>query len=478
MPIEDRFPDTTAKRLDGGLVTRIPAHALQSHQSPDAQNFDPSEVGACKKRKGFIKFTSPAKVTPTGTFVSGLCAAATSGGTAYVLATEGTALHNITGGTWGTTISGATITVDTMVRMFMFNDIFVICNAGGGPYKWTGSGAAASLGGSPPANATGGGVHRSRVFLYKGTSVLSFSALSDPEDYTSTDNAGSITINKGDGFVVNGFMSGGDFAVVSKIAPSSGGKEGALYALFGSSPFDFNVKKIASVGAFGQEAMVQYDNMVFVATNRGIFGINGRNWARIDDPIFPTYDAITTKSTVALGRYGKTLRMAYTNPGSSTNDREFIYDVERGVWGKNTGKTNRIYANHPDGRILMGTSGTSILVWEDENGSNDDGAAIDFYWKTPEIQQGHPYTAKRLHAAHFEVSNNITTTLSLDQITDGSSLSWGQTMSTSTDFPSKRFAGKATAGKGHQLKIADNSTNGQTTLYGYGAYIEELQALP
>lgn len=476
MPLDD-FKLWKAEKLDGGLVTRVPAHSLLSHQSPDALNFDPSEVGACKKRLGYIKFTSAAKVGPTGTFLSGLCAAATSGGTAYVLATEGTVLHDITAGSWATTISGATITVDTLVRMFMFNDLFIICNQGGGPYKWNGSGAAAALGGSPPANARGGGVHRNRVYLYTNTSLLSYCALNNSEDWTTTDNAGSVNVNQGDGYIINGFSTGGDFAIVSKISPSSGGKEGALYAMFGSSPFDFNFKKIATVGALGQEAMLQYDNMVFIATNRGIYAINGRNWARIDDPIFPTYDAIPNKGTIALGRLGKKLRVAYPASGSA-NNRELIYDIERGVWGLNTGKTPRQYANHPDGRLLFGTSGTSILVWDDESGSSDDSAAINFYWKTPEFNFANPAYTRRLHSAHFQVSNSITTTLTLDHFVNGSSQSWGQTMSTSTDFPVKRFAAKPTPGKLHQLSVTDNSTGGQTKLFGIAAYSQEDQPIP
>lgn len=607
-----------AEKLDGGLVTRVPAHAILSHQSPEAQNFDPSEVGAVKKRKGYIKFTGAAKGTPTGTFCSGLFAAtcgaanvikawqvdvspstfvdettdfnssasgdvlpfpaaeaigdyfavghrvpfsgmtvivstagiggvvaweywngstwtalssvtdtttgftATASGTAYavtwnvpsdwattslnsttlyyirarvttvystnpvftsgaltginfVLAAEGTTVQDISDGTWNTALTGATITVDTPVRMFIFNDLYVIMNQGGGPYKWTGFTSVSALGGSPPSNARGGNVHRSRAFMYANSSVLSYSALSDPEDWTSVDNAGSITINKGDGFVINGFISGGDFALISKISPSSGSKEGALYALFGSSPFDFNIKRIASIGAWGQEAMIQYDNMTFISTARGIYGVNGRNFARIDDPISPTYDAIPSKGTVAMGRYGKTIRVSYPASGTA-NNREFIYDIERGVWGLNTGKTNRCYTNHPDGRILMGTSGSSILVWEDESGSSDDSAAINFVWKTPEFVFGNVQMERRLHEAHFHVSNAVTATLTLEQYTNGSAQTWGETMSTSTDFPVKRCMAKGTLGALHQISITDNSTSGQTKIYGVSAYTQEFPA--
>ena len=78
-----QFSTYEIKSPDGGLYTKKPAHSIDDSQSPDAQNFDPSEVGRIKKRLGHIKFTSAAKVTPTGTFVSGLFAGATSSGTAY-----------------------------------------------------------------------------------------------------------------------------------------------------------------------------------------------------------------------------------------------------------------------------------------------------------------------------------------------------------------------------------------------------------
>lgn len=617
MPIDEDFKLFKAEKLDGGLVTRVPAHSLLSHQSPDAQNFDPSEVGAVKKRKGYAKFTGSAKGSPTGTFCSGLFAAtsnganaikawqvdispstftdettdfnssaagdvqpfpaaeaigdyfavghrvpfrglnivistagiggviaweywngsawtalssvsdltvgftATASSTAYsvywtvpsdwattslngttlyyararvtttystnpvftsgtlsginlVLAAEGTTVQDISDGTWNTALTGATITVDTMVRMFLFNNVYIICNEGGGPYKWTGFTSVSALSGSPPSSARGGGVHRSRAWLYSDSSLLSYSALSDPEDWTTADNAGSITINKGDGYIINGFASGGDFALISKISPSSGGKEGALYALFGSSPFDFNVKRIASIGALGQEAMITYDNMTFIATNRGVFGVNGRNFARIDDPIQPTFDAIPNKGTIAMGREGKQIRISYPASGTA-NNREFVYDIERGTWGLNTGKTNRVYTNHPDGRLLMGTSGSSILVWADSTGSNDDGSNINFYWTTPEFCFSNPAYRRRLQAAHIQVSNSITTTLSLEHYINGTAQTWAQTMSTSTDFPVRRYVGTPKTGNLHQIKITNNTSDGQTKLFGIAAYAEEYQ---
>lgn len=469
----------TAEALDGGLVTRSPAHQLTDKQSPDAQNFDPTFVGGVKKRKGYVKFTSAAKVSPTGTFVSGLFGATLANGTSYILAAEGTALHNITAGTWPAAITGTTITVDTRVRMFMYNDLFIICNQGGGPFKWTGTGAAAALGGTPPASARGGGVHRSRVYLYTNTSVITASKLNDPETWDTTDvssdGAYTVTVNDDDGFAINGFVSGGDFAVLSKLSPDTAGEEGALYGIYGSTRYDLTVKRIASVGALSQEAMIAFDNMVFVATHRGIYGINGRNFARIDDPIWPDYDAIPSKGTIALGRYLQTLRVSYPATGTQ-NNREFVLDVERGVWDRNTGKTIRIYANHPDGRLLSGTSGTSILVWEEENGTNDDAAAINFYWETPDIDFGDRESRKRLEAWFVHAKNTGSYNLTMEHYLDGSALTLSpNTMNVSTEKPIKRLEGKPKEGYFHRLRMTNNTADQDITIYGVKAFGELLQ---
>lgn len=471
MPIEEGRQAYQVKALDGGLVTYVPAHLIQDSQSPAVQNFDPTNFGSLKKRLGYIKFTSAAKVTPTGTFVSGLYAAALTTGTVFVLASEGTALHDISAGGWGTTISGVTLTADTPVRMRMFNDKFLIANQGGGPYQWTGSGAATALGGSPPASARGIEIHRSRVWLYTNTSTLYFSALNNEADWTSADNAGSMTINKGDGFVINGFCSGGDFAVISKVAPSSGGKEGALYVLYNGSPFDFAVKRIASVGATGQEGMIAYDNFVAVATSRGIYGIQGRKPFKLSKLINPTWMAIPNKGTAAMGRYQTTLRVAYPASGSA-NNRELILDVERGVWGLNTGKTPRVYTNHPDGRLLFGTSGASILVWEDESGTNDDGSAINFSWDSADFDFGASCAPKRLVSTHVHAANTGNFSLTVDRLTDGTAAAENQTMNVSTEGPVKKIRHNANRGKFQRVRVTNNAADQPVTLYGITSFGE------
>lgn len=470
MPLEAQKEEYEIENPDGGLNTQKPAHLISPKQSPTLQNSDPTFNGGTKKRLGHIKFTSAAKVTPTGTFCSGLFAGATSGGTVYVLAAEGTTVQPVTAGTWGTPITGLTITVDTPVRMFMFNDNILILNQGGGPFYTSNGTSASALGGTPPANAKLGMVHRNRVFLSTGAnSVVAHSALLNEQDYTTTDNAGTLTFNKGDGMVVNGMCSGVDFAIISKISAASGGKEGKLYILYGASPFDWNAKKIADVGAVSHEGMIAYDNFVVVATTRGIYGIQGRYPFKMSEPIQQTYGAIPSKGTIAIGKYQTKLYFGYPASGTA-NNRELVVDVERGVWTLNTGKTPRVYANHPDGRLLFGTSGTSLLVWEAENGANDDSAAIDFIWESPDIFFDSRWSPSRLDMAYVHVDASPTATITATHYVDGTVDSFSDTITTNTQAPIKKlkhFIG--TRGTYHRIRLRDNSTSGQTTIYGLKA---------
>jgi len=464
--LKKQFSEYIIKSPDGGLFTKKPAHAIDDSQSPDAQNFDPSEVGRIKKRLGHIKFTGAAKVSPTGTFVSGLFAGATSGGTSYVLAAEGTTVQDITNGSWNTPITGLTITVDTPVDIGMFNDKMIICNQGGGPRYTTDGSTSTALAGSPPANSRYMMVHRNRVFLAPGTSsVVTHSALLDESDYTTVDNAGSLTFSKGDGMVVNGMCSGQDFAIISKVSPASGGKDGKLYILYGSSPFDWTVRKIADVGAISHKAMIAYDNFVAIATHRGIVAVQGKYPFKLSESIDPDWTAIPNKGTVTAGRYMTKLYFSYPASGSA-NNREFVLDVEHGKWARNTGKTPRYYANHPDGRLLFGTSGTSILVWEAESGANDDGSAIDFHYDTPDMFFDTQWSPSQVVAAYIQAKTTPSATITVTHYVDGTADAFSDTMAVATEGPVKKLKGfLETRGTMHRLRLRDNSTNGQTEIY-------------
>jgi len=463
MLVENKKP-IMFDRLDGGLVTLYPKHQLKSNQSPDARNFDVSVFGQFVTRKGYAKFTPSAKSGKTGDgTVSGLGAWATSTGTLVIAVGEGTTAQTITSaGAWNAAITNLTITVNTRVHFMMYNDKLMIGNQGGGPYKTTDFATGAALGGTPPANAIGGMVHRSRVWWFPAnSSVATFSGLNAEEDYTSADNAGSITINKGDGMTINGMWSGGNFAIISKTAPSSGGTEGKLYLVNGSSTFDFSVQKIADFGATGLDAGQPFDLLVCLATNRGIYAIQGFGPTKISQNVKPTYDAITGPTSIAMGRYKTTIRASYSSTGGA-NDSQLIVDLERGVWGLNATKPFTRYTNHPDGRLLAGSTATNgPLVFIDDSGTNDNGGAIDCYWVTKADDAGMIAAPKWAQAVDLFAEDTGSYLWTVTHLIDGVAQSYSDTMNVHTEGPCKRLAhlNSGVRGKYHQIKIENNNAD-------------------
>lgn len=381
-----------------------------------------------------------------------------SPGRTHVLAAEGSTVQDITDGTWATAITGLTISLNTRVHMMMYNNKYLIANQGGGPWKTLDGVSAASLGGSPPSAAVGGMVHRSRVWWFPdNSSTATFSGLNSEEDYTSADNAGSIVINNGDGMILNCMASGGLFAVISKIAPSSGNTDGKMYILTGSSTFDFAIQKIADMGALGPDCMIGYDNLVVAATNRGVYAFQIQIPTKLSQNIKPTFDAIASQTALALGKYKTTIRLSYAS--SSTNDTQLIMDVERGVWGRNSTKPFSRYANHPNGTLLAG-SVSSALVYTDDSGTSDDGGAIDCYFLTKMEDFG--VTASPKHLAEIDIHSDNTGNFAwtVTHLIDGVDTGYSDTFNPSTEGIVKRMNRTLNKrGKFHQIKIRNNQAS-------------------
>lgn len=377
-----------------------------------------------------------------------------------VLAAEGTTVQPISSGSWGTPITGLTITLNTRVHMMMYNNKFLIGNQGGGPWKTVDAVSATALAGSPPANAIGGMIHRSRVWWYPGSSsTATFSGLNAEEDYVSADNAGSIVINNGDGMNLNGMASGGLFGVFSKISPTSGAIDGKIYILSGSSTFDFAVQKLADFGALGPDCLIGFDNLVIAATNRGVYVLQTQIPTKISQNIKPTYDAIVAQTAIAIGKYQTTLRISYAS--SSTNDSQLIVDLERGIWGYNITKPFSRYANHPNGNVLAGDVGAA-LVYTDDSGTSDNGGAIVTQWDTKAEDFGLDASPKHLAEIDLHAENTGNWNISVTHLIDGVDTALGATMNPSTEGPVKRLSRTFNKrGKLHQIRLTSPNVASQ-----------------
>ena len=486
--------------LSGGLNSNDPSHMLSNNQSPDALNFDPSEPHGAVKRQGFTEWTDNATTAGSGDFVSGLLGGTVDiSGTATikVLASEGTKLYDLGASAvtnWPTPLtdggSGPTITTNTPVRMVMFDDFFCIFNPGGGPYKWDGVSATGvsnlQSSGTTINAAKGATVHKQRVYAWGVPTKLSFiywSAGGNPEDWTTEDDSGNEAIFIDDGSMINGIQSSGDVLWVSKQSANTDGTEGKIYGIFGNTPSTSTIKPVAHFSALSQEAMLNYDGVMIIASAEGVFSLSGRGIAMLSRDIQSEYLDIPNKATICLGRYQNQVWMAYPESGTD-NNRVFVLDMALGRWSKYSGNGNiRVMTNHPDGTLLTGRASGDILVDRQVNGTTDNGSAINFYWSTPDLSFGDFARDKvgKLFFVHAKDTGNynVTMTRYLDGElqTDSSAYTFSVQGTGNIDRVVERMvlpSGDRNA-KFIRFRLTNNAASQDITLFGWSAFAEVLE---
>jgi|TARA_Y100000310_G_scaffold341232_1_gene439730 hypothetical protein len=495
--------------LSGGLNSNDPAHMISNNQSPDALNFDPSEPHGAVKRQGFSRWTvEDPPAGHGGTFVSGLYGSTFTSGDRHILAAVGTRLYNLGDGSvtdWTDAtpdlLSGTAITADEPVRMIMFGDVICIFNPGGGPHKWVGGSgapvAALEVAGSPPAspstkidNAKGAALHKQRLFAWgvpATPSRMYWCAAGVPTDWSTEDNAGSEDIFIDDGSVINGIQSSGDVLWISKKSANSAGTEGAIYGWFGNTPSTSTIKPIAHFSALSQEAMLNYDGVMIIASEEGVFSLSGRGIALLSRDIQSEYLAIPNKATICLGRYQNQVWMAYPASGSD-NNRVLVLDMALGRWSKYSGNGNiKVMANHPDGTLLTGRASGDILVdrqvhgqTDNWDGSDDDGSAINFYWSTPDLSFGDFSKDKvgKLFFVHAKDTGdyNVTMTRYLDGElqTDSVAYSFSVQGTGNIDRVVERMVLPSgdRASKFIRFRLTNNTASQDITLFGWSAFAD------
>lgn len=463
----------------GGLVTSVPAHLLEGDESPDAENFDPSFRFGLKKRLGSTSY-SGTHGSPTGTIIRGLDSYTFENGTIKDVAKEGTAVYDISAGNWATTITGHPALSDgDEVHFKMFKNVLIMTSeeaAPIAPQKWSGSGTFSNLGGSPPA-AMYPVVHKGRLWLLGTAADPSrgyFSAVNDHETWppSGADNAGDIFFNPGDGMVINGAISDGEVLYVSKKA--KGSNEGAIYALFGTGPTDFQPpRRIAYFGATSQRALALTKSFAVVASHNGIYGLQGNRVIKMSKAVEKTLFDLTAaqRTEMAVGRFKDQVEVAYPASGA-TNTKALVTDLEDQIWARYSDRPVRIYATRPDGSLLGASATSTIRVLKFNNGNDDLGTPVTMYWNTPDIDFGGFYEDKQWMQAYFHVASQAVTwtmTYTVDAASSGDS---SQTMVGNTEGPVKFFKGKGGGKQGRLFRYQWSEANASLQGEAYGMEFE------
>lgn len=468
----------------GGVDFTTPSHVLSGQFSPDAENFDPSVTDVLQKRKGTNNFSGN-HGSPTGTLVRGLCAYTYEDGTSKILAKEGTAVYDITGGNWSTAITGHPALGDAdEVHFAMLRNLLVMVSEEASPIapqKWTGSGTFANLSGSPPLGKYIC-VHAGRLFIActaSDPSRVYYSAINAPEDWSTTNDAGNFYCFPGDGMNINGIASDGEVLYISKVTP--GGYSGAIYAVFGTGPSTFTPpQRISWFGAYGHRAMGLTNSFVAAATQVGIVALQGRTISVIGEPVNGEYLALTDaqRANTCIGMYKDQLWVGYTSTGS-TNNKAFVLDIPSGRWSRYSNINSRAFATSA-AQVLYGASSSStVRVAKMDTDNTDIGTtAITMYWATPKLSFGSWANDKKLVNSYYHFDSQAVT-WTITRSYDGAAYGDSQTKvgNTSGEAPVQRLI--ATQADSFfrfvQIKISEADTSLQGRAFGMAVKADVME---
>jgi hypothetical protein len=193
------------------------------------------------------------------------------------------------------------------------NDLVLIAFGDTAPQKYDGA-ALGALGGSCPV-ASHVAVWQRRAWLIQGKTTSAFpwrvyySALNNPEDWTTADNAGYIDLPN-TGSAVTALIPAGDLLYIFT--------EREAYAITGQTNFDFNVTTLSqTIGCAFPKGWGVFDTYALVAANDGFYIWNGGSCSKVsavrDPEMLPLYDTTLAKTVYPrIGVYKNRFFVSYS----------------------------------------------------------------------------------------------------------------------------------------------------------------------
>lgn len=377
--------------FDGGLNTFDPEYDSPLNQSPDLDNLILLDKGF-KKRNGDSTWNASA-MDSGSTAIAGAGYIKFNSGSQFLDAIAGTKFFTDSGlsGTMADTTGAVTITAgqDNIWTPVIFNNLQIwFGGAPDAPFKYSGSGNAAALGGTPPSAATAFGANN-RIFAISTTanpSRIYWPVLSDPEDWTGT-GSGNADVAKSDGEALQcGVVTGPDTAILFKNSSTH-------MMVLTRQPFPiYQLQK--GVGIAGRYAIANANGTIFFVTPglRMKSTQDGINFTDYPSSIDDIWDSINVNRIQYIqGIYYPAFNwiMWVVSTGSSTtNNLLIIWDIKRECFLRcTTGykanlmtivQNRRLFAGHYNGKLFEKLKAT---VFSDASETSP--GAIDGYWRTP-----------------------------------------------------------------------------------------------
>ncbi len=405
--------------FSGGLNTFDPEYLLPINQSPDLDNLVLLDRGF-KKRNGDATWNSSAMVS-TSTGIQGLGYIQLNNGTQFLNAVAGTKFFTDSGlsGTMTDTTGAVTITSgqNNIWAPVNFNNLQIwFGGAPDAPFKYSGTGNAAALGGTPPsaANVFAG---NNRIFAMNtaaNPSRIFWPVLANPEDWTGAGSGNAdVAMSDGEGLQC-GIVTGPDTAILFKNSSTH-------LMVLTRAPFPiYQLQK--GVGVAGKNAWAYANGTIYIVTpgrrmKSTTDGVNFRDYPVSIDNIWDSINVNRIQYIQGLYYPAQDWIMWVVSTGANTtNNYLIIWDLKKQCWIRcTTGfkanvlaivQNRRLFAGHYNGKLYEKLKST---VFSDASETSP--GAIDGYWRTSfkNLETGLDTTIHPLYVSVSTLSESAST---------------------------------------------------------------------
>lgn len=411
----------------------------------------------------------------SGANIQGMGQLLTAAGASDLVAVCGAKLYNSDAydGTYHEITGALTITAaaDNQWDIFTFND-YVVGFGGPAtgpnpPFKWTGTGNAAALGGTSPS-AHGGFSANNRVFAFRTStnpSTMYWSVIGDPTDFAGSGSGSAVIGSLSDNMHITG-------AIVLSTNYVLVFKENATYQMvISSAPFPV-YSLFDNVGCAGKNAMVNVDGEVYFITSKGeMKSTDGENLKEYPTSADDLWGAVQSTRLPYINGFRLTgtdydwIVWCVSTTGS-TNNTSIIWDLANKCWLKcTTGFKMNTHHEDVNGNVFMGGYDGFIYTPETaatySDASETPPGAIASYWQSGWLNEDKidkiTQIKKITLVASPKASGTISISYGFDGIVNSVTSTVSQVASSTENYVQKNLM---VSGRGNtfEFKIAQSSS--------------------
>ncbi|OPZ94938.1 MAG: hypothetical protein BWY74_00149 [Firmicutes bacterium ADurb.Bin419] len=369
------------QNLAGGINKYIDEFEIKDNESPDMQNMEFFGLGALKKRGGYSKLgDAVGTVHPTG------LACYKTASVNEILVTTGTALkkYNTGDGGWDA-VSGVTYTTTKDTTYAQAESKLFIANGADALSYYDGS-TLTKIAGKTPSFVI---YWNKRIYCNDSTNpdTLYYTGTgANIDSFGTGDGGGSLTFLPGSGAMLKGATVFGNYLYISI--------GDAWYRASINTSGDHVIELVVKAkGAVSHRTIKQMGNDIVYLSTDGVFSLGevaNYSSVRLTDlgsrinPILETATG-SEKTHAAAAYYDYKYILSYRSNGATYNNELLVYDTRYKTWLYWSGIRANSFLDYEDGdgdTHLYFADDSVLRVYELDDSTSDDGAAIDSYFYT------------------------------------------------------------------------------------------------